>query len=62
MMVNKCGHKITVQDGPSPDKEGPFPKTTGVQGVYTRGSVRSGAPEVGSKRKGSRGFGAAKRG
>jgi hypothetical protein len=51
-----------VMEGPSTDKEGPFPQTTGVQGDYTRGSVRSGAPEAGSKLPKGRGYGAAKRG
>jgi hypothetical protein len=46
----------------TPDKAGPFPQTTGVQGDNTRGSARGGSPEAGSKLPKGRGYGAAKRG
>lgn len=46
----------------TPEKAGPFPQTTGVQGDNTRGSARGGSPEAGSKLPKGRGYGAAKRG
>lgn len=54
---NKC-YDISA----TPEREGKFPETTGVQGARTDGRPRSGAPEAGSVFKVKRGFGAATKG
>jgi hypothetical protein len=56
-------YKVKEIASATPDKEGPFPDVRGgAQGDYTKGSVRGGAPEAGSKLPKGRGYGAAKRG